>query len=110
MHGCSLIFWLRAAFLGQLVMTSLHRYKGVGGNKALSFSDSHDTCDVGGTFLLRIHVSIARAPRSWNESTRRLQAQEGPRWTRLCFNGDEKNYELWETKFWTTYGWRGRPG
>ncbi|TWW53759.1 hypothetical protein D4764_0190480 [Takifugu flavidus] len=23
----------------------------------------------------------------------------GSRWNRLCFNGDEKNYELWETKF-----------
>lgn len=23
----------------------------------------------------------------------------GSRWSRLCFNGDERNYELWETKF-----------
>ncbi|KAJ7986680.1 hypothetical protein DPEC_G00342410 [Dallia pectoralis] len=23
----------------------------------------------------------------------------GSRWNRLCFDGDEKNYELWETKF-----------
>ncbi|XP_028310197.1 uncharacterized protein LOC114467885 [Gouania willdenowi] len=23
----------------------------------------------------------------------------GGRWSRLCFDGDEKNYELWETKF-----------
>ena len=23
----------------------------------------------------------------------------GNRWSRLCFDGDEKNYEIWETKF-----------
>ncbi len=25
--------------------------------------------------------------------------EAGSRWNRLCFDGDEKNYELWETKF-----------
>ena len=29
----------------------------------------------------------------------RLGAGSSTRWSRLVFDGDEKNYELWETKF-----------
>ncbi|XP_077357483.1 uncharacterized protein LOC144032098 [Festucalex cinctus] len=38
------------------------------------------------------------APTGYGPSSR-YGKDFGSRWNRLCFDGDEKNYELWETKF-----------